>query len=135
MKINAKCMAGVAFVLLIACSGEMQGVVRGEGTPVQFQYEQGMDSDNYTAQVGGEQFSGKAVQADARSGFGTMFGTGLPSTIMTSSSSGNFVATLLGNRGSSMRCQMNYASSFGETSAGGVGVCNHSDGSVIDVVW
>jgi hypothetical protein len=135
MKIRARCITIGAFVLLIACSGEMQGVVRGEGTPVQFQYEQGMESDAYTAQVGEEQFSGKAVQADSRSGFGTVFGTGMPSTIMTSSSSGNFVATLIGNRGSSLRCQMNYASSLGETSAGGVGVCNHSDGRVIDVVW
>jgi len=135
IKIEMKCLTVAAFLVLTACSGTMQGVVRGQGTPVQFQYEQGMESDTYTAQVSGEQFSGKAVQADARSGFGTVFGAGMPSTIMTSSSSGNFIATLLGIRGSTLRCQMNYASSLGETSAGGVGVCNHSDSRVIDVVW
>ena len=135
MKLKKTLLSFTTVLALAACSGTMQSVVRGVGTPVQFQYEQGMESDTYTAQVGSEQFSGKAVQADARSGFGTVFGTGMPSTIMTSSSSGNFVATLLGNQGSTLRCQMNYASSLGETSAGGVGICNHSDGRVIDVVW
>ena len=124
-----------ALTIFGACSGQMQGVVRGEGTPIQFNYDQGMESDTYTAVIDGESFTGKAVQADARSGFGTMLGAGMPTSVFTSSTSGNMVATMLGNRGSTLRCQMNYASSMGETSSGGVGVCNHSDGRIIDIVW
>ena len=125
----------LSLLILSACSGEMRGVVRGEGTPVTFQYEQGMERDFYSSVIDGESFEGQAVQADARTGMGTVWGAGGPLSVMSSTSSGNFVATLFGNRGSTLRCQMNYASSMGETSSGGVGVCQHSDGRIIDVMW
>ena len=120
---------------LAACGGTMQGVVRGEGTRVQFQYEQGMDRDFYKTTIDGENFSGQAVNAGATSGFGTVFVAGEIGSVVTTTTNGNFVAVLLGNRGSSMRCQMNYADSSGFTSLGGVGICQHSDGRVIDVTW
>lgn len=113
----------------------MQGVIRGEGTPVQFQYEQGLDRDFYTAVVDREQFSGQAVNAGASSGTGTLFAGGGVGTVFVSTTTGEFVAVLLGDRGSSMRCQMNYVDSSGFTSFGGVGICQHSDGRVIDVTW
>ena len=121
-----------ALGLLIGCSGTMQGVIRGEGTRVPFQYEQGMDRDFYTATVSGESFKGQAVPADARTGIATSFSG---DTLIVNTTSGNFVATLFGNKGSTMRCNMNYADSSGFTTAGGVGVCQHSDGRVIDVMW
>lgn len=120
---------------LFGCSGTMQGVIRGEGTPVQFQYEQGLDRDFYTAVVDGEQFSGQAVNAGASSGFGTVFAGGQVGNVFFSTTTGQFVAVLLGDQGSTMRCQMNYADSSGFTSFGGVGICQHSDGRVIDVTW
>lgn len=113
----------------------MQGVVRGEGTPVQFQYEQGMDRDFYSTTIDGENYSGQAVNADATSSFGTVYAGGGVGTVVTSTSSGNFVAVLMGDKGSSMRCQMNYADSSGFTSLGGVGLCELSDGRLIDVAW
>jgi len=113
----------------------MQGVVRGEGTRVQFQYEQGMDRDFYTAVLDGETFKGQAVQANATSGSGVGFVDGTTVPVLTSTTTGNLVAVLFGDRGSSMRCNMNYADSSGFTSLGGVGVCQHSDGRVIDVMW
>lgn len=121
-----------ALGLVAGCSGTMQGVIRGEGTRVPFQYEQGMDSDAYTAVIDGETFKGKAVQANARSGVGT---SSSGETVFMNTSSGNFVATMFGNKGSTMRCSMNYADSYGLTTSGGVGVCQHSDGRVIDVMW
>ncbi len=120
---------------LAACGGTMQGVVRGEGTRVQFQYEQGMDRDFYTAVLDGETFKGQAVQASATSGSGVGFVDGTTVPVFTSTTTGNLVAVLFGDRGSSMRCNMNYADSSGFTSLGGVGVCQHSDGRVIDVMW
>ncbi|WP_149786260.1 hypothetical protein [Lutimaribacter pacificus] len=121
--------------IVAGCSGTMQGVVRGEGTPVQFQYEQGVDRDFYRTSIDGESFSGQAVNAGATSGVGTVFANGATGTVLVTSSSGNFVAVLMGDRGSTMRCQMNYADSSGFTSMGGVGICQHSDGRVIDVTW
>ncbi len=122
----------LVFVFLVGCGGTMQGVIRGDGTRVPFQYEQGMDRDFYTATIDGETFKGQAVQANARTGIGTSFSG---ETVIVSSTSGNFVATMFGNKGSSLRCNMNYADSSGFTTAGGVGVCQHSDGRVIDVMW
>ena len=128
-------VAGSAFALLVACGGTMDGVVRGDGTRVTFTFEQGMDRDFYHATIDGENFKGQAVQADARTavGIGVAAGTAVP--VITSSSSGNFVAVMFGDRGSTMRCNMNYADSSGFTTFGGVGVCEHSDGRVIDIMW
>ena len=62
--------AAAALILVTAsCSGTMQGVIRGEGTPVQFQYEQGMDRDFYTATIDGENFSGQALDPAGNSRF------------------------------------------------------------------
>ena len=124
------------FALSVAgCSGTMQGIVRGEGTPVQFQYEQGFDRDYYTAVVDGEQFSGQAINAGDSSGSGTVFAGGQVGNVFVTTSTGEFVAVLVGDEGSTMRCQMNYADNSGFTSFGGVGICQHSDGRVIDVTW
>ena len=131
------------FILVGGCGGNMQGVIRGTGQPVTFSYEQGVSSDSLTAVIDGEQFTGKAVMRGATSTFGTGFGTAssgsstanVSTSIFGSTTTGDFVATMLGNRGSSLSCQLQYADSSGFTAAGGVGVCQHSDGRVIDIVW
>ena len=128
-------LAGSTLTLLAACGGTMDGVVRGEGTRVTFKYEQGMDRDYYHATIDGEYFKGQAVQADARTAVGVGFAVGTTVPVITSSTSGNFVAVMFGDRGSTMRCNMNYADSSGFTTFGGVGVCQHSDGRVIDIMW
>ncbi|MCA0873812.1 hypothetical protein LCL97_23520 [Seohaeicola saemankumensis] len=129
MSRNVSCTA--AMLVLSACSGTMQGVVRGDGTRVAFQYEQGAQNDTYRAQLDGEQFLGKAVFADAVSGYIVT-----PTSLVPyKSTTGNLIATLLGNRGSTMSCKMTYANSSGLTNDGGIGVCQHSDGRIIDVVW
>ena len=128
-------LAGSALALLVGCGGTMDGVVRGEGTRVTFKFEQGMDRDFYQATIDGENFKGQAVQADARSSVGIGFAAGTTVPVFTSSTSGNVVAVMFGDRGSTMRCNMNYADSSGFTTLGGVGVCEHSDGRAIDIMW
>jgi hypothetical protein len=121
----------------------MQGVVRGTGKPVQFSYEQGIDSDTLTANIDGEIFHGKSVMQGASTTIGTGFGTATSgstsafgtTTIIGSTTTGDFVAVLIGNKGSSLSCQLHYADSSGFTTSGGVGVCQHSDGRVVDVIW
>lgn len=121
----------LAVTALVACSGDMRGVIRGTGEPVRFAYEQGVSADSLSATIDTETFSGKAVMRGASSTFGS-FGT---STFFGSSTTGDFVATLLGNKGSTLSCQLQYADSSGFTTMGGVGVCQHSDGRVIDIIW
>ena len=130
-----KILASSALTLLVACSGTMDGVVRGEGTRVTFQYEQGLDRDFYEVTIDGENFKGQAVHAYAVSGVGVGVAAGTAVPVFTSLTSGNFVAVMFGDMGSTMRCNMNYADSSGFTSLGGVGICQHSDGRVIDVMW
>ncbi len=133
----------VLTTMLSACSGNMQGVVRGTGEPVTFAYEQELASDLLTAQVDDEAFSGKAVMRGATTTVGTGFGTAVAgpatwlgtSTIIGASYTGDFVAVLIGDRGSTLSCELQYADTSGFTTAGGVGVCRHSDGRVIDIVW
>lgn len=123
--------ASALALTLSACSGNMQGVVRGTGQPVVFAYEQGMSSDSLTATIDQEVFVGKAVMRGASTTVGNV---GL-STFVASNYTGDFVATLIGNRGSNLSCQLQYADSSGLTTAGGVGVCQHSDGRIIDIIW
>ena len=130
-------LASIGF--LSACGGTMQGVVRGSGQPVQFAYEQGVSSDSLTSVIDGENFSGRAVMRGATTTVGTAtlgaamgFGT---ATLFGSTYTGEFVAVLLGSQGSTLNCQLQYADSSGFTTSGGVGVCQHSDGRLIDVVW
>lgn len=138
--INLKWAVALAsFSILTTCGGTMQGVVRGTGAPVKFSYEQGMTSDTLNAVIGNESFKGKSVQTGASStyasGITTGYGRTANTSIFGSSSTGAAVATLLGSKGSTLTCQLQYADTTGLTTMGGVGVCRHSDGRVIDVVW
>lgn len=143
MRMKSILLGAILVATLSACGGNMQGVVRGTGQPITFAYEQGMSSDSLTAEIDGEAFAGKAVMRGASTAVGTAFGTATAgtttafgtSTLIGSSYTGDFVATLIGNQGSTLSCQLQYADSSGLTTAGGVGVCQHSDGRVIDIVW
>lgn len=121
---------------LAACSGGMTGQIRGTGEKVPFTYEQGIDHDVYGTTIDGEVFSGKAVMDGSSTVVGNTFGAnGFGPTMFGTGYTNRFVAVLLGNRGSSLNCQMRYADSSGFTTSGGVGVCSHSDGRLIDIVW
>ena len=130
-------------LLLVACGGTMNGVVRGTGEPVQFSYEQGSFSDTYSAVINGEVFNGRAVMQGSTSVMGNSFGSAYSggasafgsAGAYATSYTGQFVATLLGSRGSRLYCQMRYADNGGFTTAGGIGVCQHSDGRIIDLYW
>lgn len=120
---------------LAACVGDMTGQVRGSGERVSFTYEQGLEHDKYSAVINGENFEGKAVMDGATSTTASVFGGDFNDMMFGETTTNRFIAVLLGNRGNSLNCQMRYANSSGDTSSGGVGVCKHSDGRTIDVVW
>jgi hypothetical protein len=104
----------IVCLLLASCGGAMQGMVRGSGERVTMSYEQAMQHDNLNVTLpDGETFRGKVVRE----------------------SRGNMRGTLFGDRGRTMSCRFHYADSSGFTSAGGVGLCETSDGRSIDVQW
>ena len=144
-----KILIVVICLTLSACAGTMNGMVRGSGERISISYTQGMQHDNLKVKMpDGEIFSGKAVMV----GHSTSMGIGFSSAAATSSSgayatgsgtsfgvvesyTGSMQAVLFGNKGHTMRCKFQYADSSGFTTAGGVGLCETSDGRVVDVQW
>lgn len=133
----------MSLVALIAGCGSDMRAVSSNGETAKFTYEQGLSSDTYFATIGNESFEGRAVMVDAQTTFGSAFGSAYSSygsafgtaNSVAFSSGGKVKAVMLGDKGSTLRCLMQYADSMGITSMGGVGECIHSDGSRIDVVW
>jgi len=127
---------------LSGCSGTMQGMLRGSGQRVTIAFtETGMAHGTLrTTLPSGEHFEGKHVY-ESSSSYGTVFGqtsgggntaSGASFGIVTSYS-GNNRAILFGDRGHSMNCSFQVVDPITGMSAGGVGVCQVSDGDVIDV--
>jgi hypothetical protein len=83
----------------------------------------------------GEKFTGKAVMAGNSSsiGWGTSGNSSAFGVIQTYT--GNMWAVLFGDRNNTMQCKLQYADSSGYTSSGGVGLCETSDGRLVDVLW
>lgn len=133
--------------LLSGCmNGDMRGVM-SDGTPLTMTYEQGMSSDTYKTTIAGESFVGRAVSVDQSVTFNNAFGTAFATSGASSASAfgssfgigssmgGKFKAVLIGDKGSSLNCLMQYADASGFTSAGGVGECKHSDGRIVMINW
>ena len=133
----------IGFSLLAGCMSGGMKAVSSSGAPAKFNYSQGLSSDTYTAEIAGELFEGRAVMADASTTFGTAFGSAYSgygssfgsASALGFSSGGKFKAVLIGSKGSSLKCLMQYASTSGMTNFGGVGECIHSDGSTLNIVW
>lgn len=144
-----KAISLLLLLLLCGCSGVMTGMIRGEKAPVQIHYKQGFASDQLTVVMpDGETYSGKAVMVgkshSTNIGYASIQAKpqrGRPITVSgntfetQTTYTGNVRAVLIGNRGGSMRCDLTYVDTGGETSAGGVGVCETADGQSIDVQW
>ena len=144
MKSIVKVLAGFGLLTMLSgCGGTMDGAVRGTGQPVQLSYEQEMGGNILTTVIDGESFRGKAVMRGRGTVSGTGFGTaqagGVPvfgtTSIFGSVTTGDHTAVLLGSRGSTLTCEMNYSSGSGYIPSGGVGTCLHSDSRRIDLVW
>ena len=118
-------------ILLTACmSGTMHGSITG-GKPVVVNYKQAMSHDIYSTVIDDEYFEGKAVMLKSSMNFYSAFGYRSHGSVYT----GQVKAVLIGRKGSSLACLMNYVNPEGFTSAGGAGECFHSDGRIIRLMW
>jgi hypothetical protein len=119
--------------LLASCGGAMQGMIRGSGERVTMSYEQAMQHDNlHVTLPDGETFKGKVVMEGASTGLA--YGAGAAFRVVETYT-GSMRGVLFGDKGHTMVCKFQYADSSGFTSAGGVGLCETSEGKVIDVQW
>jgi len=124
-------------------------MIRNTGDQVLISYQQGMSHDSLQVTLpDGETFRGKVVMVGQSSSIGYGYGTVSASSNYGTSAyaqgstfnvvnnyTGNMQGVLFGDRGHTMRCSFQYADSSGFTTEGGVGVCETSDGRVIDVQW
>jgi hypothetical protein len=141
-------------------TGGMNAMIRDSGARATMTYEQGMSQDNFTITLPeGETFRGKGVMVGKSTTIGNTFASGTMTGTSTyfgpggvvhgthsgsgrgsafsvvSSYTGNVAAVLFGDKGHTMRCSFQYADTSGLTNLGGVGLCETSDGRVLDVQW
>jgi hypothetical protein len=136
-------------LVLAGCAGTMNGMVRNTGERVTINYQQGMEHDDLQVVMpDGETFNGKVVMVGHSSGLGWGFGSALATSSTGASAygagstlsiletyTGSMQGVLFGDRKHTMSCKFQYADSSGVTTSGGVGLCEISDGRVIDVQW
>ncbi len=127
----------IIFAVLAACSGTMQGVVRKDARRVVFDYS---DSKIGTADVQvvmpeGERFEGRVERGTdrTRSNSNSTISTDRFEAVETFE--GNADAVLSGNRGNIMKCRFHLTDIIIGFSSGGYGICQLSDGRVIDIFF
>ena len=127
----------VLFVVMTACSGIMQGVVRKDARRVSFNYS---DSRIGTADIQvqmpeEEHFEGRVERGtdSTRSNSGTTSSTDRFEAVETFD--GDADAVLSGNRGNIMKCRFKLTDIIIGFSGGGFGICQVSDGRVIDIFY
>jgi len=133
--------AVIFLTVTLGCSGQMDGVIRRDAARMEITYT---DSRLASAELiavlpSGEHFLGKSERLDR-----------VKDVMATSPNeaddmafhfealqtfSGNVKATLSGNRGNIIRCRFKLTDVILGFSSGGTGICQVSDGRVIDVFF
>jgi len=129
------------FAMMVGCSGQMEGVVRRDANRIAIAYSDSRlaSAELMTVLADGEQFRGKSARLDR-----TQDVMETESTPAYNNSGnfqavqgfhGNSQATLSGNRGNVIQCRFKIADTIIGFSSGGTGICQVSDGRVIDVFF
>jgi len=136
-----------SFFLLQGCAGDLQGIVRQQNLVVTLHYDEtiiGYETLEATL-PGGEHFKGRFIGKIASS-FGIGFGVSFSGAIATTTTgnrlfnavdayNGNIEAVLTGKKGHSTKCRFKLEKPLRGFAGGGAGVCQVSDGRIIDVVF
>jgi len=127
----------VFLALMTACSGTMQGVVRKDARRVAFDYS---DSKIGTADVQvempeGERFEGRVERGTDRTRSNSSSTINSDKFEAVETFDGNADAVLSGNRGNIMKCRFHLTDIIIGFSSHGFGICQLSDGRVIDIFF
>jgi hypothetical protein len=119
-------------IALMACSGTMKGIDRYSGKRVYLAYaEEKFGSAQLQVQMpDGELFIGKIMEEPTAETSNAPSGKGYPAV---DEFRGNTEAFLFGDRGNNMRCKFRLSDTIVGFKSGGFGLCETSDGRVIDI--
>jgi len=131
----------IILTALIGCSGSIQGVIRQDAKRLEFAYRESKIGEGglQTVLPDGERFEGEFVEVSSY-----IEQTGLSSTDTSGEIarydavdeySGNRDAVLHGDRGHMMKCRFKLTDVFLGIAGGGYGICQISDGRVIDLFF
>jgi hypothetical protein len=123
----------------LGCAGSMKGVVRQDAKRVEFSYTDSRVGAGTLQAIlpGGERFEGKIVRIGSTDDQSVSADSGSESMDFTDVNllDGNAEATLFGNKGNIMKCRFDLADSIIGITSGGFGLCQVSDGRVIDIFF
>ena len=132
-------LVAILLTVQLGCAGSMKGVVRQDAKRIELTYTDSRleKASLQTVLPGGERFEGKIVR------IGWMGAQSDPAVSDNESTDfedvqlfeGNAEATLTGNKGNLMKCRFKLADSIIGLSSGGFGLCQVSDGRVIDIFF
>ena len=129
----------ILLIVLLGCAGSMKGVVRRDAKRVEFSYTDSRVGAGILQAVlpGGERFEGKIVRIGSADDQSVSAVSGSESTDFEDVKlfGGNAEATLSGDKGNTMKCRFNLADSIIGITSGGFGLCQVTDGRVIDIFF
>jgi hypothetical protein len=134
-------LAVIFLTVTLGCTGQMDGVIRRDAARIEITYTDSRFSAAELIAVlpSGEHFLGKSERLDRAK---DMMETNPSKTDdiavhfeALQAFPGNVKATLSGNRGKIIRCRFKLTDVILGFSGGGTGVCQVSDGRVIDVFF
>jgi hypothetical protein len=135
-----KCLYAVIAVFLgivTACSGTMRGVVQNDGNRVSFNYSDSQigSANLQVVMPEGERFEGRVERGTDRTRPNSGSTASMDRFEAVDSFDGNADAVLSGDRGNMMQCRFSITDFILGFKSGGFGVCQLSDGRVIDVFF
>ena len=139
--LNASVVLSLIVAITVGCSGQIDGVIRRDAKRIEITYtDSRLTAAELTAVLpDGEQFRGKSESLDrARDALemtSTAGGRQSGNFEAVQNFPGNSKATLSGNRGNVIRCRFKITDVIIGFSSGGTGICQVSDGRVIDVFF
>jgi len=132
-------LVAILLAVQLGCAGSMKGVVRRDAKRVNITYTDSRLGKGtlQTVLAGGERFEGKTVRIGWMGAQSDSAVSGDESTDFEDVQmfEGNAEATLSGNKGNFMKCRFNLTDSIIGLSSGGFGMCQVTDGRIIDIFF
>ena len=127
----------VSLVVITACSGSLRGIVRNNASRVALNYSDSqIGSANLQAVMPeGERFEGRVERGTDRTRPNSSSTISTDRFEAVETFGGNADAVLSGNRGNIMKCRFHLTDIIIGFSSHGIGICQLSDGRVIDIYF